>query len=205
MNDPVAAASDSSRKDPFATIPHRLRRYWVWFLALGIALILLGGLAIGASVAATLITVIFIGCVLLCEGALQILASFLYTPMERVLLASGFLAVIVGLLLVAKPVDSAIALTLLMASFFVGGGLFRIVAATLIAFRGRSWMFLGGVVELALGILIWGRWTPQDITSLLWIIGTFVGINLMFRGWSFVVIAMTLRSLPTSSPDAVPH
>jgi uncharacterized membrane protein HdeD (DUF308 family) len=203
MEEPARPLSASPPGDLFALALQQLRRRWGLFLGLGIALILLGGLAIGASVIATLVTVIFIGSIILCEGILQVLLSFWARHGQGFFLhlVTGFLGVIVGLLLITKPVTSAIALTLLMATFFVVGGLFRMVAATMIRFRGRAWVFVSGLVEFTLGILIWAEWpaSPSDQPTLLWVIGTFVGINLIFRGWSYVVLATALRTLPASS------
>jgi uncharacterized membrane protein HdeD (DUF308 family) len=46
-------------------------------------------------------------------------------------------------------------------------------------------------VTLLLGILIWAQWPVSG----LWVIGLFVGIDLIFSGWSWVALALAARSL----------
>ena len=58
-------------------------------------------------------------------------------------------------------------------------------------------MLLNGVISLALGIMIWRQW-PE---SSLWVIGIFVGIDMLFNGWSLIMLALTLRSCRGRRPD----
>src|SRR2546425_132118 len=46
------------------------------------------------------------------------------------------------------------------------------------------------VVMFGLGVAIWRQW-PE---SSLWVIGLFVGIDLIFNGWSWVMLAMIVKS-----------
>jgi uncharacterized membrane protein HdeD (DUF308 family) len=55
-----------------------------------------------------------------------------------------------------------------------------------------SWVLLDGVVSLLLGVLIWRRWP----VSALWVIGLFVGIEMLLNGWSLVMLSLTGRTLP---------
>ena len=48
------------------------------------------------------------------------------------------------------------------------------------------------MVTLLLGIVIWGQWPISGP----WMIGTFVGIDLIFDGWSLVMLGMTAREQP---------
>ena len=57
-------------------------------------------------------------------------------------------------------------------------------------FSAWPWVLLNGVVTLLLGISIWRQW-PE---SSLWVIGLFVGIDLIFNGWSWVMLALAARS-----------
>jgi len=43
-----------------------------------------------------------------------------------------------------------------------------------------GWTLAGGAINLILGILIWQQW-PE---AALWVIGLFVGIDLIFTGWT---------------------
>jgi uncharacterized membrane protein HdeD (DUF308 family) len=46
------------------------------------------------------------------------------------------------------------------------------------------------VVDLVLGFLILNGWPDSS----LWVIGLFVGIDLFFHGWSWVILALTVRT-----------
>ena len=81
------------------------------------------------------------------------------------------------------------ALTLLIAAFFLSSGLFKIIGALVSRFKGWGWYFLSGLISLALGILILVHWP----SSSLWVIGLFIGIDLIFVGWSLVMISLFVK------------
>jgi uncharacterized membrane protein HdeD (DUF308 family) len=97
--------------------------------------------------------------------------------------------------LVQHPVAAAAGFTLVLAAGFMVGGLFRIVSALADRFHGWSWVLLNGVVTLILGVMIWRQW-PE---SALWVIGLFVGIDMVFAGWSWIMMALAVRSIPARS------
>ncbi|MBA2077154.1 hypothetical protein PCA_01340 [Rhodanobacter sp. PCA2] len=71
-------------------------------------------------------------------------------------------------------------------------GVFRIVAAWSTYVPGRGWVIFDGVVTLVLGLMIWARWPVSG----LWVIGMFIGIDLIIAGWSRVMTATAVRRLP---------
>ena len=171
-----------------------VRRNWGWFLALGIALIVLGVLALGAPWLVTLATVLLFGWLLLFAGVFEAVGAFWARRWSGFFLhlLAGTLNVVIGLLLIAHPVAGAAGLTLLLAAFFLVGGLFRLGVAAAVQFPGWPWAVLGGAVTALLGILIWAEWP----SSALWVIGLFVGIELIFRGLGWVMFALAARELP---------
>ena len=58
------------------------------------------------------------------------------------------------------------------------GGIFKIVAALSYRFAAWGWSLAGGIIDVILGLMIWQEWPASG----LWVIGLFVGINLLFRG-----------------------
>ena len=64
-----------------------------------------------------------------------------------------------------------------MACFLMVGGIFKIVAAVSYRFAAWGWPLVSGIIDVILGVLIWQEWPD----SALWVIGLFVGINLIFR------------------------
>ncbi len=168
-----------------------IKRNRGWFVALGIALIILGTIAIGTAVFTTLISVMLFGWLLLIGGIIESVHAFWVRPWSGLLLQLliGVLNIIFGLLIVANPGASALALTLLMAAFFVVGGVFRIVTAAREHFPGRGWAIFSGCINILLGILIWAHWP----TSAFWVIGLFIGIDLIFTGWWFITLTVLIR------------
>jgi uncharacterized membrane protein HdeD (DUF308 family) len=132
--------------------------------------------------------------VLLVGGVVQMVHAFGTRRWEGFLrhVFGGLLAVIVGLIMVANPAAGALSITLLLAAFFLVGGLMRLVGAVALDFPGRGWAFVSGVVSVLLGIMIWRQWP----VSAVWVIGTFVGIDMIFDGWSLVMLGTAARRLP---------
>jgi uncharacterized membrane protein HdeD (DUF308 family) len=79
---------------------------------------------------------------------------------------------------------------MLATAFFVGE-LLRIIVAPSERFYGWAWVLLTGIITLVLGILIWQEW-PEAVY---WVIGLFVGIDMLFAGWSLVITVLTIRDV----------
>ena len=166
---------------------------WGWFLALGIILMVVGTLAIGSSLIATLATVVAFGTLLLVAGAVQFVGAFCCRKWNGFFteLLTGVFYLAVGLLMVSNPLRAAAALTLMVAAFLLVGGILRVVVAVNDRFEGWGWVLLSGLVTALLGILIWRQWPWSG----LWVIGLFVGIEMIFCGWKWVMLAMAARRL----------
>jgi uncharacterized membrane protein HdeD (DUF308 family) len=78
------------------------------------------------------------------------------------------------------------------------GGVFRIVGSLMYRFPQWGWVLFGGVLNLLLGILIWQQWPFSGF----WVIGLFVGIDMIFNGWIWVMLALRLKSLPKLTTPA---
>ena len=97
-----------------------------------------------------------------------------------------------------KPLISTAALTLFIAAFFMVAGIFRVVAALAIRFPQWGWTLLNGGVTFLLGALIY-RHFPE---SAIWVIGTLVGVDMLFNGVTWVMLALELRNLCQSEERA---
>ncbi len=170
-----------------------LRHKWGWFLALGIAQIVLGVIALGMIPVATLATVMVLGWLMVLSGIVEAVHGFQVRSWSGMFLhlAGGVLGVLIGLLIVTHPIAGAIAWTLLFASFFTVIGLFRLIGAIRLKFPNWGWAAFDGAVTLLLGIMLWGGW-PASGT---WFLGMAIGISLVLRGWSYVMLALTVRGL----------
>lgn len=176
-----------------------LRKHWCWFLTLGIAMVVFGTIAIGSAVIATVAATVLFGFLLLAGGISTIISSFYAGRWSGMLvhLLIGVLYTVVGLMIVNRPASSAIELTLIIAFFLIFGGIFRVVYALSERFTGWGWVLLNGGVSLLLGLLVYKQWPASG----LWIIGLFVGIELIFNGWAWIMLSLGLRP-NTSGTDS---
>jgi uncharacterized membrane protein HdeD (DUF308 family) len=168
-----------------------LAQQWGWFLAFGVALLLLGVAAVVRSVTATLVTMAFFGWLLLLAAAVEIVAA-LWVGHWAGFFQHALAAILYGVLgfiFVARPVITAEVLTFVMALFFLVGGLFQVVGAGVIGYGGWGWHVLDGLINVALGLMILANWPASG----LWVIGLFIGVDLIFYGAAWIAIALGLR------------
>ncbi|HEY4234535.1 MAG TPA: HdeD family acid-resistance protein [Lacipirellulaceae bacterium] len=171
---------------------HSLRRHWWCFLLLGIALVLIGSMCISDPLIPSLASVVFLGYLLIAAGIVQIVTSFWSGKWSGMLLhlLVGVLYAIVGYMIVDSPGVSMLLLTQFIAIFLIVGGLFRIISALVVRFQDWGWVALNGGVTLLLGIII-HRQLPE---AALWVIGLFLGIEMIFNGWAWMMMALGLRA-----------
>ncbi len=173
-------------------IPQELVQYWGWFLAFGIGLLALGVVAVARSVTATVASMLFFGWLLVIASVFEIIqavmvghwAGFFHHLMGAILFG------VMGLLLVTRPVISAEAVTFVMAIFFLIGGLFELIGSFVIALPGWGWQAADGVITIILGALVLAQWPASG----LWVIGLFIGIDLIFYGCAWIALALGLRT-----------
>jgi uncharacterized membrane protein HdeD (DUF308 family) len=173
---------------------HAMRKDWWWFLLLGLALVVLGTAALGSAVFVSEVAVVFFGLLLLAGGIALVVSSFWTGQWSGFLvnLLVGLLYLVTGIFIIHAPLEGAVALTLLLALMFFVGGLFRIVAALILRYPMWGWSLASGIISVMLGVMISRQWPASG----LWVIGMFVGIELIFTGWTWVMLSMGLRALP---------
>jgi uncharacterized membrane protein HdeD (DUF308 family) len=175
----------------------RLRHRWGWLLVLGILMVILGTIALFITPAATLGTILVLGWLLVISGVFEAIQAFRVRRWGGLFLhlIGGLLGVLVGLLIVTHPVTGALAYTLLLASFFTVIGIFRLVTALSLKFPNWGWSVFDGAITLLLGIVVWAEWPWSGM----WFLGVAVGVSLILRGWSYVMFAMAVHSVPLPS------
>ncbi len=178
-----------------SSIQSSYSKHWLKFLLWGIALVILGIIAIGATTMTTIISIVFLGTLLLIGGVILVIDAFVFwwKRWSRFLLALvlGILYAIVGVMLINNPVLASLSLTLVLGVFYLVIGVFRIIYSLFARFPKWGWGALSGLVASILGFLILSNW-PQ---SGLFFIGLFVGIDLLFVGWSYIMTSMAARAL----------
>src|SRR6478752_3501030 len=178
-------------------IEHELRHLkeeWWWFLVLGILLLVSGLVAIGYPVISSVAIVMVLGMSLMVSGIATIVATFWAGKWSAHLLQLlvGIFYTVVGFLIMDMPVESAASLTLVVASMFLVVGILRSIAALTIRYPQWGWSLLSGVLTTLIGILIYKNFPD----TALWAIGTLVGIQLIFDGWFWIMLAIALWRLP---------
>lgn len=174
----------------FYDLPN-VHKYWGGFLAIGLLLIILGLLAIGYANWATEFTVILLGILLAGSGILQIINGIYtrrWTGFSLSLLL-GLLYIVGGALCIFKPMLSAASISLLIAALLLVGGSFRLITGLSYRFDNWGWVVFNGLIAILLGILILAEWPASAI----WVIGLFVGIDLLIMGFYWVRLALSAR------------
>jgi len=168
-----------------------VRNNWGWFLALGILLVLLGCAVISSSFYATIFSVFILGIFLLGAGIVQIVQAFLARKWSGLFLSLmlGILYIVIGVFCAARPAMAAVSLTLWIAAFCFVAGLFRMITSLILRFDQWGWMFFSGLITFILGAMIYSEWPFSG----LWVIGLFVGIDMLLSGWSWILISLTAR------------
>jgi uncharacterized membrane protein HdeD (DUF308 family) len=171
-----------------------LRHRWGWLFTLGIVMAILGTIAMIIMPAATLATVLVLGWLLVVSGVAEAIYSFRVRKWGGLFLhlIGGILGVLIGLLVVTHPVAGALAWTLLFASFLTVIGIFRLVAALSLKFPHWGWAVFDSAITIGLGVLLWAEWPWSG----LWFLGLAVGVSLVLRGWSYIMFALAIRSIP---------
>jgi uncharacterized membrane protein HdeD (DUF308 family) len=167
--------------------------HWGWFLAFGIVLLVLGIAAIVRSVTATVASMYFFGWLLVLASIFEFVSAFMVGNWGGFFLhlLIAILFGITGVLMLVRPVMSAESLTLVMSVFFLIAGLYQLIAALWAHLPGWGWHALSGVVTTVMGILVLVGWPATG----LWVIGLFVGIELIFYGWAWISLAINLHKM----------
>jgi uncharacterized membrane protein HdeD (DUF308 family) len=170
-----------------------VRNQWWCFLLLGIALVVVGSFCIAEPLVPSLASVVALGFLLMAAGIIQVVSSFWAGKWSGMLLHMliGVLYGVVGYMIIDAPGLSMLLLTKFIAIFLVVTGVFRIVAALFVRFQDWGWVLVNGCVTLLLGIII-NRQLPE---AALWVIGLFIGIEMLFNGWAWIMLAIGLRSI----------
>ena len=100
----------------------------------------------------------------------------------------GVLYAVAGFFTLQQPILAAESLTLMLAAAFVVGGVIRIIVALVERFPSWGWVLANGILTVLLGIAIWLQWPSSG----LWVIGMFVGIDLIVNGTTWLMLAKML-------------
>jgi uncharacterized membrane protein HdeD (DUF308 family) len=170
-----------------------LKKHWAWMLSLGIVMVILGVIGLGMTVLFNEIVVMYFGFLLLFGSGVQLMQAFRAEAWKgrvwHVLIALVY--IVGGIIAVTEPVIAGMTLALLIAWTLIVIGVLRLfMALQMRGANGWLWTLLGGVLSVVLGVMIINEW-PQ---SGLWVIGLFVAIEILFAGWSQIMIALAAKN-----------
>ena len=111
----------------------------------------------------------------------------------------GLVVAVTGFYFVIRPGAGLATLTLVIAvALFVDGVTRIILAFKLKPVKGWGWMLAGGIVSVLFSVMI-GRQFPE---SGVWLVGTLVGVSLIFEGFATLSIAGAARAVASKVESA---
>jgi uncharacterized membrane protein HdeD (DUF308 family) len=172
-----------------------LHQHWKLYLAEGAVLVVLGLIAVVVPPLATLTVTFLFGWLFLVSGVMGLITTFWMrnAPGFWWSLISAALGVLVGGMLLARPVSGAFSLTIVLVAFFIIEGAASIMFALdhKRELSGRwGWMLISGIIDLVLGTMIFAG-LPSTAA---WAIGLLVGINMVFGGSALIGMALHAKN-----------
>lgn len=166
-----------------------ISEYRTWFIVLGVAMILLGIVALFFPLLTTIAVKVFLGWLILISGVVQAVHAFSTQKWGAFLynLLIGVLYVLVGAWLAFLPLTGVLTLTFVLAFLFVLQGVLEIgVALRIRPHEGWGWMMAAGVIAVLAGIML----ILKLPSSAAWALGLMAGITMISAGWAYLSLAL---------------
>jgi uncharacterized membrane protein HdeD (DUF308 family) len=171
-----------------------VKAHWKAFLFEGILFAILGFAAMVVPPLASLAITIFLGWMFLISGIGGLILTFWAREMPGFWwsLISAAVAVLAGGILLARPVQGVLTLTIVVGAYFLAEG----VATIMYALEHRqelsgrwSWLLVAGILDILVSFIIIAG-LPGSAE---WALGLLVGINLVFGGATLIGMALAAR------------
>jgi uncharacterized membrane protein HdeD (DUF308 family) len=163
-------------------------------IGLSVLMIVAGVLAIAAPLAAGIAINVLVAWLLVISGFVHLVFAWFTRTTKGFLweLLVGFLYIFIGVYLVRHPVAGLAALTIALATYLTLEAILEFVLGfALRPLPGSGWLLFDGIITLILAVLIWRSWPSSSE----WVIGTLVGISMLFSGTSRLMLSMAARSV----------
>ncbi|WEX08835.1 HdeD family acid-resistance protein [Chelativorans sp. AA-79] len=170
-----------------------LKARWGWVVALGVVFLIAGIVALGSVVTATVASVFVVGVMMTLAGVAEIIHGFQMRTWGRFFLwiLIGALYVVAGFIAFSNPLLASVVLTLLLGIGLIAAGIVRgILAAQLRGAPGWGWILFSAVITVIVGVMIVAGWPATS----LFVLGTFLGIDLIFAGAGWIAAGLALRN-----------
>jgi uncharacterized membrane protein HdeD (DUF308 family) len=169
-----------------------------WSIVLSVLLILAGFSAIMLPVFAGIAVNIMVGWLLSFSGAVHIVYSWQTRNTGGLAWGTllGLVYAVIGGYLLANPVLGLVSLTLGLTFYLFAEALLELLLSHLLrGVAGSGWLLFDGIVTLILAVMIWKTW-PSNTE---WVLGTLVGISMVFSGISRLMISLAARRMVSQS------
>jgi len=168
----------------------QITRHRGWFIFLALLLILAGVAAIAFPILSTFAVEVWTAIAFAIAGFAQTVHAFAARSWGGFFwgLLVGLLYLAAGVVLWLNPIAGVITLTAFLAAVLIVDGVFRSILAFQVRPRtGWVWLLLGGIVGIVLGAMIWQQLPSSALATL----GLLLGINLVFSGITFLLLAIS--------------
>jgi uncharacterized membrane protein HdeD (DUF308 family) len=172
-----------------------------WSVILSLLLIFAGILAVVLPPLAGIGVTIFIGWLLIFSGAGHIVYGWQRREKRAMIweILLGILYICAGVYVLWNPVLGLVSLTIGLAAYLLLEAILEFVLAVrLRPAPGSGWLFFDGIITLILAVVIWRTWP----LSAAWVIGTLVGISMLFSGTARLMLSLATRKLVAKQATA---
>jgi uncharacterized membrane protein HdeD (DUF308 family) len=163
-----------------------------WSIGLSVLLIVAGVLAIAMPQVAGIAVNLLVGWLLIFSGVAHLMFAWHTRGAGGVAweVLVALLYLFVGGYLLLHPAAGLASLTLALAIYLFAEAVLEFVLSfQLRPLPGSGWLVFDGVITLILAVMIWKTW-PSSIG---WVIGTLVGISMLFSGFSRLMLSLGAR------------
>jgi uncharacterized membrane protein HdeD (DUF308 family) len=163
-----------------------------WSIALSVLLIVAGLIALCLPLISGVAITLFFGWMMILSGITHFIFAFkTHTTGGRVWeILIGLIYLVTGVYLILHPLDALLALTLILACYLFFEAIVEFIQYFQLRPRhGAGWLIVDGIITLILAIMIWRAWPASSV----WVIGTLVGISMIFSGFSRLMLSLAAK------------
>jgi uncharacterized membrane protein HdeD (DUF308 family) len=163
-----------------------------WSIALSVLLIIAGLIALLLPFISGVAITLFFGWMMILSGITHLIFAFkTHTTGGRVWeVLIGLIYLFTGFYLILHPLDALLALTLILACYLFFEAIVEFIQYFQLRPRhGAGWLIVDGIITLILAIMIWRAWPASSV----WVIGTLVGISMIFSGFSRLMLSLAAK------------
>lgn len=165
-----------------------------WSIFLGILLVVAGLASIALPFLGGIAASIFFGSLVLIAGVAHLVYAWFERGAGAVIwqILIGLVYIVAAISMLLLPVTAVITLTLVLGWYIAIEAIFELILfSRLRRVPGAGWLLFDGIVSLLLAGLILVRWPSSSI----WVLGTLVGISLLFSGIARLTMPMARRRI----------